>query len=48
MGAVVREQAAARLRLERLAELNRLLADAVASGAVALQPTEPAGQEEGR
>jgi hypothetical protein len=47
MGAVVREQAAARLRLESLAELNRLLADAVASGALALQPTEPA-REEGR
>jgi hypothetical protein len=46
MGAVVREQASARLRLERLAELNRLLADAVASGALALEalalePTEP-------
>ncbi|MDQ0261195.1 hypothetical protein [Sinomonas atrocyanea] len=47
MGAVVREQAAARVRLERLAELNRLLADAVASGALALEPTEPA-REEGR
>lgn len=47
MAAVVREQAEVRRRLEQLAELNRLLADAVASGALALEPTEPA-REEGR
>ncbi|WP_413250846.1 hypothetical protein [Sinomonas flava] len=48
MGAVVREQAEARLRLKRLAELSTLLADAVASGALALETLEPAAQEEGR
>lgn len=48
MGAVVREQAEARRRIERLAELNRLLADAVASGALALETSEPAAREEGR
>ncbi|BCT76207.1 hypothetical protein SCMU_20490 [Sinomonas cyclohexanicum] len=48
MGAVVREQAEVRRRLERLTELNRVLADAVTSGALALEFPEPAVREEGR